>query len=201
MQFLSRSMALALPVVVPLLVSSGAFAQEKSAPPPSGSVPMIEGIRPLDAGVAAPDFTIRDTQGAPVHFAEDRAKKPTLLVFWSIFCEPCRLEMPIIQKFYEKHRDAGLSVLAIALDGEPLKNSIVGFVKQEGFTFRILIDELDEKEMFKVADPYGVGGTPTIYLVDRAGKVVFAKVGRFKEEDLEKAIQSVLKTGSSNTSK
>ncbi|OYV67942.1 MAG: hypothetical protein B7Z74_09005, partial [Deltaproteobacteria bacterium 21-66-5] len=89
--------------------------------------------------------------------------------------------------------DAGLSVLAIALDGEPLKNSIVGFVKQEGYTFRVLIDELDEKEMFKVADPYGVGGTPTIYLVDRAGKVVSAKVGRFKEEDLEKAIQSVLK--------
>jgi len=47
--------------------------------------------------------------------------------------------------------------------------------------------------MFKVADPFGVGGTPTIFLVDRAGKVAFAKIGRFKEEDLEKAIQSALK--------
>jgi len=193
MRFLSRSMVLALPVVVPLLVSSGAFAQEMSMPPPSGGIPMIEGIRPLEVGAVSPDFTIRDTDGAPVHFAEDRTKRPTLLVFWSIFCETCRLEMPIIQKLYERHRDAGLSVLAIALDGEPLKNSIAGFVKQEGYTFRVLIDELDEKEMFKVADPYGVGGTPTIYLVDRSGKVDFAKVGRIKEEDLEKAIQSVLK--------
>jgi thiol-disulfide isomerase/thioredoxin len=193
MRFLFRSMALVLPVVVPLLVSPGAFAQEKTMTPLSGGVPMIEGIKPLEAGAAAPDFTIKDTGGVPFHFAAEAAGKPTLLVFWSIFCEPCRIEMPIIQKLYEKHKDAGLSVLAVALDGEPLKNSIVGFVKQEGYTFRVLIDELDEKEMFKVADPYGVGGTPTIYLVDRAGKVALAKVGRFKEEDLEKAIQSVLK--------
>jgi hypothetical protein len=29
--------------------------------------------------------------------------------------------------------------------------------------------------------------------VDRAGKVVLAKVGRFKEEEIDKAIQSVTK--------
>ena len=193
MRFLYRSMIPALSVVVALLASSGALAQEKTMTPLSGGVPMIEGIKPLEVGASAPDFTIRDTGGAPVHFAEDMTKRPTLLVFWSIFCEPCRIEMPIIERLYEKHREAGLSVLAIALDGEPLKSSIVGFVKQEGYTFRVLIDELDEKEMFKVADPYGVGGTPTIYLVDRTGKIAFAKVGRFKEEELEKAIQSVLK--------
>lgn len=193
MRLLSRPIAIVSLLLAALLVSSGALAQEKTMTPLSSGVPMIEGIKPLEAGAAAPDFTIRDTEGAPVRFADEIGKKPTLLVFWSIFCEPCRFEMPVVQKLYEKHRDAGLSVLAIALDGEPLKNSIVGFVKQEGYTFRVLIDELDEKEMFKVADPYGVGGTPTLYLVDRGGKVAFAKVGRFKEEDLDKAIQSVLK--------
>ena len=193
MRFLSRSMVLALPVVVPLLVSSGAFAQEKELTPLSGGVPMIEGIKALEAGAAAPDFAIRDTGGKVFNFAEEKGKAPSVLVFWSIFCEPCRIEMPIVQRLYDKHKDAGLSVLSIALDGEPLKNSIVGFVRQEGYTFRVLIDELDDKEMFKAADPYGVGGTPTIFLVDRAGKVAFAKVGRFKEEDLEKAIQSALK--------
>ncbi|HYN74389.1 MAG TPA: TlpA disulfide reductase family protein [Candidatus Methanoperedens sp.] len=192
MRFLSRSMALALPVVVPLLVSSGAFAQEKNMTPLSGGVPMIEGIKPLEAGAAAPDFAIKDTEGKVFNFREEKGKAPALLVFWSIFCEPCRVEMPIIQRLHEKYPDA-LTVLAIALDGDPLKNSIVGFVKQEGYTFRVLIDELDEKEMFKVADPYGVGGTPTVCLVDRAGKVALSKVGKFKEEDLEKAIQSVLK--------
>ena len=182
----------ALLITVLLHGPAVAWAQEKAMTPLSGGVPMIEGIKPLDAGAAAPDFSIKDTEGKVYNFAEEKGKAPSILVFWSIFCEPCRIEMPIVQRLHEKYRGA-LTVLAVALDGEPLKNSIVGFVKQEGYTFRVLIDELDEKEMFKVADPYGVGGTPTIYLVDPAGKVALAKVGRFKEEDLEKAIQSVLK--------
>ncbi len=168
-------------------------AQEKSMTPLSGGVPVIEGIKMLEVGAMAPDFTIRDTEGIPFTLADARGKKSVLIVFWSIFCEPCRAEMPIIQKFHDKYKDAGLDVIAIALDGEPLKSSIVGFVKQDNYTFHVLIDELDAKEMFKVADPYGVAGTPTTYLLDRSGKVLLAKTGRFKEEDLEKAIQTALK--------
>jgi len=179
-------------VVFLMAWGGGAPAAEKTMTPLSGGIPMIEGIKMLEVGAQAPDFTVKDSGGAPFHYGEAKGKSPSLFVFWSIFCEPCRIEMPVVQKLYEKYKDRGLDVVAVALDGEPLKNSIVGFVKQEGYTFRILIDELDEKEMFKVADPYGVAGTPTIYIMDRSGKVVFAKAGRVKEEDLDKALQSVL---------
>ena len=172
--------------------SVGVPAAEKEMTPLSGGIPMIEGIKMLEVGARAPDFTVRDAGGVPFHYGEGTGKSPSLFVFWSIFCEPCRTEMPVVQKLHEKYKERGLDVLAVALDGEPLKNSIVGLVKQEGYTFRILIDELDEQEMFKIADPYGVAGTPTIYVVDREGKVVFARAGRVKEEDLDKALQSVL---------
>ena len=191
-RFLSRSGVRVLLAVVPLLLAGGAFAEEKTMTPLSGGVPMVEGIKMLEAGAAAPDFAVKDTEGKVFNFGDEKLKAPSLLVFWSIFCEPCRVEMPIVQRLHEKYPDA-LTVLAVALDGEPLKNSIVGFVKQEGYTFRVLIDELDQKEMFKVADPFGVGGTPTIFLVEKGGKVSLAKVGKVKEEDLEKAVQSVLK--------
>ena len=192
MRFLSGPGARVVLAVLPLLLAAGAFAEEKTMTPLSSGVPMVEGIKMLEAGAAAPDFAIKDTEGKVFNFGEEKAKAPSLLVFWSIFCEPCRVEMPIVQRLHEKYRD-GLTVLAVALDGEPLKNSIVGFVKQEGYTFRVLIDELDAKEMFVVADPFGVGGTPTIFLLEKGGKVSLAAVGRVKEEDLEKAVQSVLK--------
>jgi thiol-disulfide isomerase/thioredoxin len=179
-------------IAATLLFAAGAFAEEKSMTPLSGGVPMIEGIKMIEVGSVAPDFSVKDAGGAVYDFREEKGKKPTLLVFWSIFCEPCRFEMPVVQKLHEKYTDR-LSVVSVALDGEPLKNSILGFVKQEGYTFRVLVDELDEKEQFKVADPYGVAGTPTLFIVDRAGKVALAKVGRIKEEELEKTIQSVLK--------
>jgi cytochrome c biogenesis protein CcmG, thiol:disulfide interchange protein DsbE len=170
-----------------------AHAQEKTVTPLPAGVPPAEAMRMLDTGDAAPDFSIRDPEGVPYHFAEEKGKRAILLVFWSIFCEPCRFEMPIVQKVHTRHKDSGLDVVAIALDGEPLKGSVLGFVRQEGYTFKILIDEMDSKEMFKAADPYGVAGTPTIYLIDRAGRIAFAKSGRLKEEELEKALQAVLK--------
>lgn len=170
-----------------------AFSQEKSMTPISGGIPMIEGIKMLTVGAPAPDFSIKDTEGKPFSLAAVKGHKSTLIIFWSIFCEPCRTEMPAIQKMHDKYKDAGLEVVSIALDGEPLKTSIVGFAKQEGYSFRVLIDELDSQEMFKVADPYGVGGTPTTYLLDRGGKVVLVKAGIVKEEELEKAIRTLLK--------
>ncbi len=169
-----------------------AFTQDKAMTPLSGGIPMIEGIKMLEVGAAAPDFSVKDTDGNLYTLASERGKKSILIVFWSIFCEPCRAEMPAIQKLYEKYKDKGLDVVSVALDGEPLKTSIVGFVKQEGYTFRVLIDELDAQEMFKGADPYGVGGTPTMYLLDKGGKVVLARAGLVKEEELDKAVRVLL---------
>lgn len=170
-----------------------ALSQDKPMTPLSAGIPMIEGIKMLAVGAAAPDFSIKDSEGATFRLSDEKGKRSVLIVFWSIFCEPCRIEMPAVQKMHDKFNDAGLVVVSVALDGEPMKNSIVGFVKQEGYTFRVLIDELDAQEMFKVADPYGVAGTPTLFLLDRSGKVVLAKAGRVKEEELEKAVQSALK--------
>ncbi|MBI5341866.1 MAG: TlpA family protein disulfide reductase [Deltaproteobacteria bacterium] len=174
-------------------VAGTALAEEKAMTPLAGGIPMIEGIKMLEVGTAAPDFSVKDSDGKPFRLSEEKGKKAFLLVFWSIFCEPCRAEMPVIQKMHEKYRESGLNVVTIALDGEPLVGSIAGFIRQEGYTFRVLIDELDSQEMFKVADPYGVAGTPTLFLLDRAGKVALARAGRLTDEELEKAIQAVLK--------
>ena len=194
MRFLAKS-GLLLVVAATVLSTVGGLcaAEEKAMTPLGGGIPMIEGIKMLEPGAPAPDFTLKDTKGEPFHLADSKGKKPVVIVFWSIFCEPCRIEMPVIQKLADKHKADGLEVVSIVLDGEPLKSSIEGFVKQENYTVRTLIDELDAKEMFKVADPYGVGGTPTIFVIDRTGKVAMGKSGRIKEEDLEKAIQAVLK--------
>lgn len=168
--------------------------QEKKMTPLSGTdVPTIEGIQMLTVGSPAPSFEVKDLKGTPFNFSQSMGGKQFLLVFWSIFCEPCRYEMPLIQKMFKKYGGEGLEVLAVAIDGDPLKNAIAGFVRQEGFSFRVLIDELDENEFFKVADPYGVAGTPTIYIVDKAGKIAFAKVGSITEKELEKEIRTILK--------
>ncbi len=172
---------------------SGAQEKDRAMPHLTPGAQSNEGMKLLEAGSAAPEFSIKDTAGAAFNLSEQRGKKPVLLVFWSIFCEKCRFEMPIVQKIHARYKDAGLEVVAVAVDGEPLKKSVAGFVKQEGYTFKVLIDELDSRDAFKAADPFGVSGTPTLYLIDRTGKIALARAGHMKEEELEKAVQAVLK--------
>jgi peroxiredoxin len=194
MRFLAKSgMLLVAAATVLSVFGNVCLAEEKAMTPLGGGIPMIEGIQPLNVGAPAPDFTLKDTKGDSFRLADLKGKKPVVIVFWSIFCEPCRLEMPVIQKLADKYKGEGLEVVSVVLDGEPLKSSIEGFIKQENYTVRTLLDELDAKEMFKVADPYGVGGTPTLYIIDRLGAISMVKSGRITEEELEKAIKSVLK--------
>ncbi len=155
-------------------------------------IPLIGDIEMLKVGDKAPAFRLEDLDGKPFDLTEEVGRKVYLLVFWSIFCEPCKAEMPLIQRLYEQYRDKGLEVLAIAMDGEPMRKSIQGLVRQLGYTFRVFIDKLAPDESFVVADPYGVAGTPTLYLVDRAGRIAFAEVGRTPKEVLEDAIRKAL---------
>ncbi len=186
-----RVMALA---VASVLAGGLAWAQVKKAQPEVTplDIPMIGDIQMLKPGDPAPKFRLEDVDGKPYDMAKEVSQKVHLLVFWSIFCEPCKAEMPVVQKLQDDYRAKGLTVLAVAMDGEPMKKSIQGLIKQHGYTFRVFIDKLAPDESFVVADPYGVAGTPTLYVVGRDGKISFADVGRAPKEVLEAAVQKAL---------
>src|SRR4030066_1957344 len=104
----------------------------------------------LGPGAGAPAFRLPDVLGTIFSFSEEGGKKPLLLVFFSVFCDPCRADLIVLQKIQEKYGGDG-DAAAVSRDGEPLKAIVAGFAKQEGYTFRALLDEGDEKRMFKGA--------------------------------------------------
>jgi len=172
------------------LFPAAAGAEEEGFTP----VPVLKGVKSLEPGQPAPDFTVKDLDGNVFRFADERTKRAHLLVFWSIFCEPCREEMPVIERLATEHRDGGkLSVLAVNMDGEPFIDGIKGFLRQYKYSVRVILDELDAKgEQFAIADPYQVAGTPVLYLVDAEGKVAGSYLGRIGEADLRAMISGVL---------
>ncbi|MDF1526270.1 MAG: TlpA disulfide reductase family protein [bacterium] len=164
------------------------FAQEDLTP-----IPMISGIEMLKVGDQVPDFEVGDISGTSFNMqATLESGKGVLIFFWSIFCEPCKAELPVIQSLSKVYKPKGISFVGVSIDGSPMKDAISAFVKQEDFGFLPLIDELNPDESFKVSDPYGVAGTPTVYIIDGNGVVKFAKVGRASEEELEKVIKQML---------
>ncbi len=186
-----------LPVAAALLAllafSAEAGAAEVGKSPPSTGIQAGEGIRFAEPGMVAPDFTALDVEGHPFRLSEEVSRKPVLLLFWSVFCEPCRTEMAILQKAQDRYAGRDLTIVAVAVDGAPLRNIIGGFARQEGITFKVLVDELDPAGRWKVADAYGVAVTPTLLLLGKGGSVLLRKEGEIREDELEKAVSSLLK--------
>ena len=172
------------------------------APPPSFAqeskestftkIPTVKGIETLKPGAKAPDFKVQDLDGKEFHLASCCGKDAVLLFFWSFFCGPCREEMPMISQMARDYKGKGLQVLGVNLDGREMKKAIDKFVVNEKVGFRILFDEL-AGDAFRVADPYGVSGTPALFLIDKQGVISFSTVGAVTAEQLKAEIGKVLK--------
>ena len=155
-------------------------------------IPTVNGVETLKPGAKAPDFTVQDLAGKEFHLASYAGKDAVLLFFWSFFCGPCREEIPMVNQMTRDYQGKGLQVVGVNLDGREMKKAIDKFVANEKIAFRIVFDEL-EGDAFRVADPYGVAGTPALFLVDRHGVVAFSNVGAATGERLKAEIGKVLK--------
>jgi len=175
-----------------VLLASPLLVQESSGEEMT-PIPMISGIEMLKIGDTAPEFSIPDLEGNEFNMKEALSEgKGVLIFFWSIFCEPCKQELPIIQELTDAYSEKGIKVVGVVLDGTPMKEAISAFIGQENYSFRVLIDELNPDESFKISDPYGVAGTPTLYFVDSSNEVKFSKVGRASKEEIEAVIKQAL---------
>lgn len=78
--------------------------------------------------------------------------------------------MPSINQLYQEFKERGFIVLAIDIR-EP-KGLVEKAARERGYTFPVLLDSEAE-----VSLRYQVRATPTVYLVDRRGKLVASSVG------------------------
>ena len=191
-------MAMKLPLTAAAVVSlllvlcaPPAFPQESK----SGSytkIPTVKGIELLAPGAKAPEFAVRDLSGKEFRLKDHGGKEPVLLFFWSFFCGPCRDEMPLINRMAKDYQARGLHVIGVNLDGKEMKKAIEKFAASEKISFRIVFDELSG-DSFTVADPYGVAGTPALFLVDRKGNITYSVVGVVTADRLRKEIEKAVK--------
>jgi peroxiredoxin len=80
--------------------------------------------------------------------------------------------LPSINALYREFRGQGLEVLLIDFRESPERVRQV--VKERGYTAPVLLDESGDV----TGRLYGVWGPPTIYLVDRQGRLVGRAIGR-----------------------
>lgn len=120
----------------------------------------------------APDFSASTLDGRTVTLAEFRGQKNVVVSFWATWCGPCRMEMPGLTEFYKKnHTEASdFEILAVSIDEDPKEAS--EFATNQKLAFPVLVDS-----RHKVADAYDVQGIPTMFVIDKTGKIVYGHYG------------------------
>ncbi|AFH62035.1 redoxin domain-containing protein [Paenibacillus caseinilyticus] len=135
------------------------------------------------AGSAAPNFKLLGLDGK-THNLSDYEGKPVVVNFWGTFCEPCRNEMPALERQHAKWGDK-VAILGLNLD-EP-KVAVENYVKETGVTFPILFDK--EETMRK---RFGVKEYPTTFFLNGDGTIAAIKVGEMDEPFIERTLTSLL---------
>ncbi len=136
---------------------------------------------PAAVSFSAPVLALHDLGGAS-HSLTDYRGGVVLVNLWATWCPPCQAEMPNLEAYYRKHRDAGLTVIGIE-DGDP-PNQVAAFVAQHGLTFPIWLDPTYQATDYA----FKTSNLPTSYVIDRVGQVRLMWVGAISVENLEKYV-------------
>ena len=153
----------------------------------SGSTGPVAGSTPASA-TALPDFALNSVDGETVRLSDYLGKNVIVLSFWATWCEPCKTELPHLQELYAKHKDQGLTVLALAMDDPTTMSQVAPFAHRSGFTFPVLLDSET-----KAAALYNrQKNAPYTVVIDRAGHIHSEKAGY--EPGAEKVLEAELET-------
>jgi len=135
-------------------------------------------------GREAPNFSLPQLQGEPIKLSDLRGKA-VVLNFWGTWCEPCKEEMPALQKQYEALKDQGLVVLGVNIGETPV--AVQPFVDEMGVTFPILLDR--DSQITKL---YRIIPIPTTFFIDRDGEVSDIFVGPMTEQIIADKVGKIL---------
>lgn len=151
------------------------------------------GIGVLGERIESMDFELEDLGGTLRRLSSFRGKV-VFLNFWATWCGPCRIEMPSMQRLYDKLKDEGLEIVAVDL--RESRRRVKKFVKKYKLTFPVLLDKSGE-----VGRIYGARAIPKTFLIDRNG-YLFAGAAGAREWDSLKVVsifREILQNGIMNT--
>jgi peroxiredoxin len=125
----------------------------------------------LAAGIvtATPPLELADANGGK-HRLSDYRGKVVLLNFWATWCEPCRAELPSIERLRAALAGKPFAVLAVQMGGSARTASDVA--EELGLSFPLLLDRYSS-----AGAAWGVKMLPTSFLIARDGAITYRHAG------------------------
>jgi cytochrome c biogenesis protein CcmG, thiol:disulfide interchange protein DsbE len=134
----------------------------------------------------APNIELPPLEGGPERSLDDWKGQVVVLNYWASWCEPCRDESPLLERWHRRisKRDAtvlGIDVLDVTSDAND-------FIDEFGLTYPHLRDKDGSTQ-----EDFGVVAYPETFVIDRRGRVVATRRGPVDEEFLRATVPPLLR--------
>jgi cytochrome c biogenesis protein CcmG, thiol:disulfide interchange protein DsbE len=137
--------------------------------------------------VPAPLFETADVEGRPQRLADYKGKV-VLINIWATWCEPCRNEMPQLDKLYQSRKDSGFVVLGMSDETVEKQKA---FLQQVPVTYPLLLSTAAGVPHFY----NDIAQYPAIILIDREGRLQPSPRQSEGFEKVEEAVGALLRDG------
>ena len=139
----------------------------------------------LQLGKPYIDYTVRNTDGQLVPISSFIRGKVALIDLWASWCGPCRRHSIAMIPVYEKYKDKGFTVIAIARERN--RQAMENAAKKDGYPWPSLLELNDENQVWRKNGAGNAGGA--MYLIDRDGTILSTSTDA---EELEPLIKKAL---------
>lgn len=161
----------------------------------------------ITVGKQAPSFSLRNLESkyeklrtwcgdSLISPFTNKERHAVILSFWSTTCLPCAKEIPLLEKFMEKHKDEKVKLFCISVDPEGAPK-VKNHIKKMGWNVPVLIDKYGvtakKYGLVKVNKKSGRKevAVPTLVVIDTMRTVLYAQTG-FEEEGFESKLEEIL---------
>lgn len=139
---------------------------------------------------AAPELATGDWINSEPLKLKDLRGRVVLIDFWTFGCYNCRNTVPYIKGWHDRYRDKGLTVVGVhspEFDEEREVENLRRAVASLGIGYPVVTD--NDYQTWKA---YNVEAWPTIFLLDKQGRVRWKHVGEGDYDEAERQIQKLI---------
>ena len=138
----------------------------------------------------APELATGDWINSEPLKLKDLRGRVVLVEFWTFGCINCRNTLPYVKSWNDRYREKGLTVIGVhspEFDEERNVEHLRREISSLGIRYPVVTDN-----DYQTWNAYKVEAWPTVFLLDKQGRIRWMRVGKGDYDETERLIQELL---------